>query len=365
MRLTWVLWNGNVGGAETLAVSLVRALRAKSYDARVLFVQHSDPIGERLSKTDIPYDALGLARGRHVIFHPRALAAALGDTSDCAILVSPGYLAASARIGGFRGAIIAVEHGTILQWRSETRLRGIVRRLDRSSGLWACDAEIAVSSFALRELRRVPHARRLVCIPNGVDTALYKPVAHRESHELLVVGCASRLANGKGVDDLLRAFARLPADRIVLRIAGTGPELPHLMELARTLEIMDRVDFLGELGDVSSFWDKCDVAVVPSNQWIESFGMTAVEAMASGLPVVGTRNGGLCSVIEHDVTGSLVYPGDVDGLAEALRRYIKSPDLRELHGHAGRLRALNLFEINRCALEYAQFGERVIRERNG
>jgi glycosyltransferase involved in cell wall biosynthesis len=361
--MTWVLWNGDVGGAETLALSLVESLRRSRHDARILFVESSGRLGERLDALGLPYSALGRRRGRNIVLHPHMLGAALGGAEDFAVLVSPGFLAAAARVGGFRGATAAVEHGAILQAHTETRLQRCRGRVDRWSGVWACDAEVAVSPAALEPLTRLRHARTLVCIPNGVDTRRFVPGVQRSVADGVTLGCASRLAPGKGVDDLLRAFALLDGESCRLRIAGGGSERRSLEALATALGVADRVDFLGEVQDVAAFWRDCDVGVVPSNQWIESFGMVAVEAMATGLPVVATRNGGLSAVVEDGVTGLVVEPGDVAALAAGLASYATNAALRREHGRNGRQRCVAQYDVERCAMEYVRLGEELLRRR--
>ena len=105
-----------------------------------------------------------------------------------------------------------------------------------------------------------------------------------------------------------------------------------------------------------TFWRETDVAVMPS-VLPESFGIAALEAMASGKPVVATDNGGIVEVVEDGVTGRLVPVGSVDAISDALLGYLRDPPLRESHGLAGRRRAEALFSMSRCAEEYARLLE--------
>ena len=114
-----------------------------------------------------------------------------------------------------------------------------------------------------------------------------------------------------------------------------------------------------------AFWRSVDVAVVPSNQWIESFGMVALEAMACARPVVATRNGALPSLIEDGHTGILVRPGAVDALAGALATYAADPALRDRHGRAGRRRCEEQYSIERTARLYLELVESSSLARRG
>jgi glycosyltransferase involved in cell wall biosynthesis len=116
--------------------------------------------------------------------------------------------------------------------------------------------------------------------------------------------------------------------------------------------VSDRVEFLGLVENMPRFWQSCDIAIFPSHQFIESFGMVALEAMACAKPVIATRNGGAPEVVIDGVTGTVVEPGDVAALERALVTYAGDADLRREHGAAGRARAMEKFDIHECARAY-------------
>ena len=104
------------------------------------------------------------------------------------------------------------------------------------------------------------------------------------------MGFAGRLIAGKGADVLIRAIAQAGQQvSIKLAIAGEGVERSHLESLAGGLGA--GVEFRGVVADLAEFWRLCDVAVIPSDTFIESFSMSTLEAMASGKAVVASRNG--------------------------------------------------------------------------
>jgi glycosyltransferase involved in cell wall biosynthesis len=351
-RFALVLWNGDVGGAEVLTISLAERMLAQGHAATVVFVEGPGPMTARLADKDIPTISLGMARGRDVIGRARQFAASVtAHAPDGALLVECGFMGAALRAGGYRGRIVAAEHGAAMAVRSRSRFRREIWRLGRLSGAWADDVEVAVSNFIEAEMRRHVHARRLTCIHNGVDPELYKPATGARQRESRVIGFAARLIAGKGADHLLEAFAALPAAS-ELWIAGDGPERERLIELAAVLGLSDRVRFLGLLHDMARFWRDVDVAAIPSAEFVESCPMTPLEAMATGLPVVATRNGGLPELIVDGVTGTLVAPGDPTALSAALARYIGDPALCEHQGRAGRERVLQRFDIHFCVQSY-------------
>jgi glycosyltransferase involved in cell wall biosynthesis len=167
----------------------------------------------------------------------------------------------------------------------------------------------------------------------------------------------SRLIPGKGVEDVLVAARPSIARGARLRIAGDGPERPKLEQLVVELGIRDAVSFegwLGDAGDIANFWGQCDVAITAPNDWVESFGLGAVEAMACGRPVVATRVGGLADAVVDSRTGVLAEPRDTESLGAALLAYIDDESLLAAHAAAARAWCEQRFDIRRCAAEYAR-----------
>jgi L-malate glycosyltransferase len=118
------------------------------------------------------------------------------------------------------------------------------------------------------------------------------------------------------VRDVVRIFARVHEtipSRLVM--VGDGPDRDDAEEEARTLGIDKDVHFLGKLDSVAPLLASADLFLLPSDR--ESFGLSALEALASGVPVVGCAVGGLPEVVRNGETGALCAPGDVDAMARA------------------------------------------------
>jgi len=370
-RLALVLWNGNLGGAESLNANLAECLRRLGANATIVFVAKSGPLDERLLRAGVPHCSLGFERGRDVVRHPRRYAAEIARVGpDGALLVERGYMGTALRAGGYRGSIITVEHGTLLfEQQDLTRPQRMLRRISRVSGAWMVDADVAVSDFMLKRMHRHAHARLIRRIYNGIDPEKY--LLAREcptdvSH-MLVVGFAGRLVPGKGADHLIRAIAQANKQiPIKLLIAGDGPERPRLALLAQEVGAVRQVDFLGVIEALPAFWQRCHVAVVPSDTFVESFSMVTLEAMASGRPIIATRNGAIPELIVDGESGTLVPPGDVEILTRALIDYAEQSNLRSAHGAAGRERAVERFHIEDCAQAYLDlFAELAANRRCG
>jgi glycosyltransferase involved in cell wall biosynthesis len=366
LRLALVLWGGYVGGAETFTADLARALAARGAEPSVVFVLDGQTLADRLDRYGIPHCALGLRRGRAVLRAPRRLARTVSAVGpDAAILVEAGWFPAALRIGGYRGAIIGIEHGSRLQLSRLDPLQRLVRQAALGLGMNACSAVVGVSEYMSSRIPRGWGNRRVVCISNGVDLERLSPAPKgtADGRDGLVIACAARLVDGKGVEDVLQALAHPRLRQMRLRTAGDGPRLEALRALSTSLGVDDRVEFLGTVHDMPSFWRHADVAVAPSNQCVESFGVSALEAMACAKPVVVTDNGGLPEVVVDEETGLVVPPGDVPALVRALGEYAEDPQRRLRHGSAGRRRCEAHYAIEQTASRYLELCAELILAR--
>jgi glycosyltransferase involved in cell wall biosynthesis len=160
-----------------------------------------------------------------------------------------------------------------------------------------------------------------------------------------VFGYAARVEEGKGPLVLVDALAELNGSRepALVRMAGTGSQLPRVRARVRACALEDSCEFVGcytETVGRSAFMRSLDVFILPS--FAEGTPNSVIEAMAHGLPVIASRVGGLPDLIS-DESGILVAPGDVAALAEAMRLLASNGSLRESMGRAARQRYVNLF----------------------
>lgn len=348
-----------------MTIEIAGALRGSGVDAGVVLVGTGDKLVTRLENLRVPFDQLGLPRGRVVVRHPRSLARLVArHGSDAAVLVSSGYLAGTLRAGGYRGPVAAVEHGTLLQVARLPMHRRALKRVDRASGLWACDVEVAVSPYMFDVLSARRHAPSLVCIQNGVDLARFSPAGAADFEPgRLRLGYAGRLVEGKGLPALLHAVAAVGAG-VELRVAGDGPSRPRVEALARSLGVEGRVQFLGQIADVASFWRGCHVGVVPSDALVESFSLSAVEAMATGRPVIASRLGALPETIGPDA-GILVEPGNSGELAAAIRLYAGNSSTWEVHGRNARAACEARYDFRTTVRGYAALVATLVSDGRG
>ncbi|MBN1641887.1 MAG: glycosyltransferase family 4 protein [Anaerolineae bacterium] len=201
------------------------------------------------------------------------------------------------------------------------------------------DYAIAGNHDAVRVLRAKGYRGPVRVIPQfGVDPALYGGA--EPATDTFAIGYVGRLVPEKGIEDLLRAAAGLPG-RWVLRMLGSGPDRERLSRVSDALGIADRVVFEGQIASsaVPDYLAQLQALVLPSRtqpNWREQFGRVLIEAMASGVPVIGSDSGEIPNVIGE---AGLVYPeGDVDALRHHLRTLVENGTLWRDLARRGRQR---------------------------
>jgi len=226
--------------------------------------------------------------------------------------------------------------------------RRLVRRWMLPRLLDGVDAIVRVSHGALPlELR----GKRVHTIHNGVDAERFRPSPRHfggPPRTLLMVGS---LTKNKNQELAIRALAKLPEMRLVL--AGRGPDEARQRELARRLGVADRVQFCGFVADPAECYARADVFLMLSRH--EGLPLALLEAMASGLPVVATRMGGVAEVVRDREDGlllpALATPEDV---ADRLSRLSRQPELVRELGEGARRRVGDRFTLDRMAREYRE-----------
>lgn len=225
------------------------------------------------------------------------------------------------------------------------------------------DAIMACGITVARTLRSKGYRGELYVVPLPVDTHAFAPDPDKRAYvrerlgipnDALVIGYAGKLVEAKGIRTLWRAFVGIarqhPQAHLVM--AGAGPLQEELLGAARAAGLADRLHLVGVVhnADLPAFMNALDVFVLPSEtrpNWREQFGRVAVEAMACGVPVVGSDSGEIPHVL--DGVGLLFPEGDASALGTCLRALLTDRTMREELGHMGRRRVLELFTTERVA----------------
>lgn len=233
---------------------------------------------------------------------------------------------------------------------------------------------VAVSEYVAASVRAVGMPEeRIAVIPEGLDARAYAagadPAAFRLRHglppDLPLVGIVACLAGWKGHETFLEACAEFLGHVVAGAVVvgddpdGSGIRLAALREKARRLGLGQKVWCIGHEPDVASAMAACTVVVHASTR-PEPFGRVLLEALSLGKPLVATDAGGPREVVEPEVDGVLVPPGDAPALARAVTRLMKDPELQQRLGRAGRAKVIERYNIEGHVAAVAAAWERAL-----
>jgi D-inositol-3-phosphate glycosyltransferase len=205
-------------------------------------------------------------------------------------------------------------------------------------------------------------ASSIQIVPCGFDPAMFSPIDRALARELVgvpddvpVILHAGHMVEHEGIENVIRALALMtdgPGSKAILLVVGgetrdanpfATPEIGRLITIAQKLGVRDRVIFTGRKLHTAMPYYYSAANVFVSTPWYEPFGITPLEAMGCGVPVVGSRVGGIKYTVLEGKTGFLVTPRDPGALAQRLTHLIENPMLAEHMGREGRNRALTRF----------------------
>ncbi len=364
-----------VGGSGAVATELGKHLARRGHD--VHFISYRLPFRLGDFQQNITFHPIDVSS--YVLFdyppHDLALAAKMAEVArERELDVFHVHYAIPHAIAGLtalsmldsppRPKLITTLHGTDITLVGQDRSFFEITKfgIERSHGV------TAVSEF-LRKMTREEFevTRPIEVIHNFIDVSTYCPTrAYKDVSAFAKPGekillHISNFRPVKRVLDVVRIFERVAREvPAVLLMVGEGPERSAAQALGKRLGIAGKIRFLGTQESVEEIAGMADTLLLPSE--LESFGLSALEAMACGVPVVGSDAGGLPEVVQHTETGFLLPVGDVEGMAARTIEILKDDVRRRALGEAGRRRAESLFGADRIVTQYEQCYERVLNE---
>jgi len=316
--LLFIITSLAYGGAETQLVRLATRLKARGWEVRVVSLLPPRAYVEELEATGIPVLSLGI---RRKMPDPRPILQLARLIREWRPHIVHSYMVHANLLARLVRLMVPVPIlvCSARNVKERNRLRELLYRLTDP----LCDLTTQVCQ-ARHKIRY---------IPNGVDTAHFKPdsetrVALRRGlglENLFVWLAVGRFDPPKDHLNLVRAFARVVAEEpnTALLIAGDGPLRPSVEELVRELRLEGSVRFLGIRRDMPQLMNAAD-AYVMSSAW-EGMANVLLEASATGLPIVATDVGGNGEIVLDGETGFLVPPKDPGKLAQAMLRLMSLP----------------------------------------
>jgi glycosyltransferase involved in cell wall biosynthesis len=347
-RVLQLLATGGNGGAQESYTGLLLRLDRTRYDVRALSLSAGSAVA-RLRRLGVTVDVIDETDDEAAI---RELAAWLRRNEIDLVhahMFRAEVIGTRAAVAAATPVIMATVHSSRV--RSEADQRELARLTPHMDRLIVPSASIE-HKVRCEGREGAPFA----VIPTGVDLSRFsaptQPCMLRRELDLprgaFVIGVVARLEAEKGQRHLVDAMPRLveAVPNAHLVIVGEGSDAAALRAQAAALPApaRDRVIFTGRREDVAALTADLDVAVLPSLR--EAQGISILEAMARGVPVVASRVGGIPEVISDGVDGILVEPSSPDEIAAALTRLAREPELLRRLGEAGRRTVEERFSID-------------------
>ena len=343
-----------LGGTERAALQFMTGLQRQRHVCRVFSLNPLGRMAPLLRKAGIPAEGLAYRGMRGVRTFPGLYSRLRREQCDALIMTGLNLMAmlALGRLGGERRVLAVHHHHTgekpDWQWRLMYRMAH------------RCFRAITFPSDFIRreaEILYPPIIEKTHTLRNPIDIPPIATVEEKAAARLIlgippqakVIGNAGWLIPRKRFDIFLRVTAELVKQHRDLRcvIAGDGPERAQLERLARELDIVERVHWLGWREDMQPFYQSLDCLLFNSD-W-EALSMTALEALSHGVPLVASiEHGGLSEIVADGEDGILFNRHDVDVLAAAVRRSLGAEGARL--ARAGRARVERHCNMKSAAL---------------
>lgn len=343
MRVLHVISSLEIGGAQRLLSDLLPIQKQQGIDVSLLVLKSEDnAFSKKVADAGVPIISLDVKSFRNPFLAFKVRKVIRQYDVVHAHLVHALYICSLAA-RGLKTKMVYTEHSTSNNRRGKTFMRPIEKFI-----YGRYDKLISISQQTQDALQDwlQSNDERFVVINNGVDTKGFANI-HKEviPKSLIMV---SRFASSKDQETVIRAMKELDDD-VTLRLVGDGENLEHCKQVARECGVEDRVKFLGARADVAELVAESYIGIQSSN-W-EGFGLTAVEMMACGKPVIATNVDGLMQVVEG--AGELFSVGDYKDLARIVNRILNSQTLYEEMSRQSRVRAAE-FCITQTAQKYTK-----------
>lgn len=258
--------------------------------------------------------------------------------------------------------VVTTLHGTdiTLVGKHPSYKPAVCFSIEHSSAVTAVSESLRLDTERIFGIRR-----RINVIPNFVDLDRYGRCAAGDRSKVAPDGVpilvhVSNFRRVKRIPDVIDVFARVRTQIPVrLVLVGDGPERTRAEEDVQQRGLQDDVRWMGKSTDVERILSMSDVFLLPSES--ESFGLAALEAMASYVPVVATRAGGLPEVVDHGDSGYLEAVGDTQAMARDVLELLTTPGKREAMGQRARAKA-EQFAMSAVGTQYIELYQKLVHE---
>jgi glycosyltransferase involved in cell wall biosynthesis len=358
-----------VGGAELAVRKITDRLSQYEFDLITCRLEKRLPKEEKIGNVRVFRIGFGTRLGR--LFYPAlafGLARKLHKEKPYQLVwaIMAAYGAAAALMFRRRARnvkfLLTLQEGDAIT-HIHRRVRGFKKQWQYA--FKEADAISAISNFLANWARSEGATCPIEVVPNGVDVSKFKVQSSKfKMEDKSIVISVSRLVPKNGMDILIKAAAMLKTQiqnsNFLIHILGSGPEEKKLKKRVKDLKVTDIVEFKGEISpeDVPKFLQEADIFVRPSRS--EGLGSAFLEAMAAGLPIVGTAVGGIPDFLKDGQTGLFCKVDDPRDLAAKLNLLLASDELRIRLGRNGQKLVQEKYTWDMVAIQMDNLFKRLV-----
>ena len=351
MKVLHVISSLEIGGAQRLLSDLLPIQKQQGIDVSLLVLKtENNAFSKKVSEAGVPIISLDVKSFRNPFLAFKVRSIIKDYDVVHAHLVHSLYICSLAA-RGLKVKLVYTEHSTSNNRRGKSYVRPIEKYI---YGRYA--KLISISQQTQDALQEWLQSKddRFVVINNGVDTNAFASIQKEVIPKSLIM--VSRFASSKDQETVIRAMKLIDKDA-TLRLVGDGENLEHCKQVAKECGVEDRVQFLGARADVANLISESYIGIQSSN-W-EGFGLTAVEIMACGKPIIATNVDGLKQVV--DEAGELFPVGDYIKLATIINGLLDNSTLYQTMSVSAKERAA-MFGIVQTVVKYEETYKCVLHE---
>ncbi|MBU9714620.1 N-acetyl-alpha-D-glucosaminyl L-malate synthase BshA [Evansella tamaricis] len=361
-----------VGGSGVVATELGKALAEKGH--QVHFITSSVPFRLETCHSNIFFHEVGVNQYSVFRYPPYDIALAskmaeIAKREELNLLhvhyAIPHAISAflAKEMVGSHLKVVTTLHGTdITVLGYDPSLSDMIR-----FGIERSDQVTAVSNDLVRQTKELLDINKdIETVYNFIDPLEYSPRTGTDLKESMgippnqkVIVHISNFRKVKRVSDVVQTFYEIQkqVDSVLLMI-GEGPEIPVIRELAKRLHIDGKIKFLGSQKGIADLLAICDLKLLLSEK--ESFGLVLLEAMACGVPVIGTDIGGIPEVIDHGENGYICPLGDIEQISRMSIKLLSDPDLHQRMAQKAINKVQHEFHQERIVKQYEEIYEKAL-----
>jgi len=351
IKITHILAELGFGGAERLLLDIIRSTDRSCFDIEVVCVVTGGAFEKELEKIDVPVTIIGknTKLGLDVFWKIRKhLLQTKPDIVHTHLFAGDFWGKIGAKLAGIK-CIISTEHNVNI---SEGFMKDTIKTFTNTFTKKIIAVSGAVKKYTIKKYKT--SADKIDVIYNGIDLSRFHFKIPDFDKEKIILGSVGRLTEQKGHRYLIDAFEKIieKFPQAELWIVGEGELKEKLQTQIEKLKLAEHVKLLGTRRDIPEILTQFDVFVMPS-LW-EGLGITVIEAMVTGLPVIASGVDGLRELIEDGETGILVESKNAESLAEAIMKLLEDQSLAISLGKNAKQEIVENFDMTKMVKKYEE-----------